>query len=65
MKYLSIDRSEVQMTVTGDTAVVTSRAVFKVQAPTGSYSGNTRMLHTYVRLNGRWQMVSHQTTVIQ
>jgi ketosteroid isomerase-like protein len=62
MQYQAINRTEVQATVTGDTAVVTSRAAIKVKSGTAVSTLDARMVHVYARLNGRWQLLVHQTT---
>lgn len=57
-KYLAVDRSEGKVQVHGDAAIVTFRAVIKVNTVTLP----SRIIHVFVRQDGVWRMVAYQST---
>ena len=64
LKYESVKFDEVTVRMYGNTAVliyrVTSKGMFKGQVIGGQF----RATSTYVKLNGRWQLVAAQTSPI-
>lgn len=57
-KYFAVERGDVKVQAYGDTAIVTFRAVIKVNAVTLP----SRILHVFVRQNGQWRMAAYQST---
>lgn len=57
-KYLSVERSDVKVQSHGDMAIVTFRAVIRVNTVTLP----SRILHVFVRQNGAWRMAAYQST---
>jgi ketosteroid isomerase-like protein len=57
-KYIAVDRSDVKVQSYGDTAIVTYRAVIKVNTVTLP----SRIVHVFVRQNGNWRMAAYQST---
>lgn len=64
IKYLSLDRDEIKVSLYGNTALVTCRAEIKLLNKEQPVSLTVRLLHVYIRQGGRWQMVAHQSTRI-
>jgi ketosteroid isomerase-like protein len=65
LKPESVTNEDMQVSVYGDTAVVTGLEHVK-----GTYKGNfgdfaLRFTNVFVRRDGRWQLVTHQTTPVQ
>lgn len=64
-KLLSIDDEDVGVRVFGDTAVVTGRSLRKRATPSGEAATQVvRFTRVYVEKEGRWQVVSAQTTPV-
>jgi ketosteroid isomerase-like protein len=57
-KYLSVERSDLKLQDYGDTAILTFRAVIKVN----TVSLPSRMIHVFVKRNGEWRMAAYQST---
>ncbi len=63
-KYPSLFRDDVVLRVYGDVAVLTARASRTVVSGGKSRTDRVRALDVYAKRNGRWQLVSLQTTRI-
>jgi ketosteroid isomerase-like protein len=64
LKYESVSFDEVNVRLYGDTAVATFRATSKGQSNGQNFSGPFRVTTTFVKMKGRWQEVSAQSTPI-
>jgi ketosteroid isomerase-like protein len=64
VKYESIEPREVQVRVYGTTAVVTGAGRFRVTARGQALDNQLRYTDVWVLRDGRWQMVSWQSTRI-
>jgi len=62
--YPSLSRDDVAVRVYGDLAVLTARASRTVLSGGKSRTDRVRALDVYAKRNGRWQLVSLQTTRI-
>ena len=62
LKYESLDREEIKVTMFGDTALVTCKATVRLMSKGQPVTLVMRLLHVYVKEKGRWQMVAHQST---
>jgi len=62
--YPSLSRDDVAVRVYGDLAVLTARASRTVLSGGKSGTDRVRALDVYAKRNGRWQLVSLQTTRI-
>ena len=61
-KYQSIERDDVKVRQYGDTAVVTGRAKFHVNANGQDIKFQVRFTDVYAKRDGVWQMVAWQST---
>jgi uncharacterized protein YciI len=64
LKYLSILPSELKVRAYGNTAVVTGRAAMKLEIRGQAATMELRFTDTYVLQDGRWQMVTWESTRI-
>lgn len=64
-KYQSLDRTEIKVSVYGSTAIATCRAEIRLLSKGQPVNLTARLLHVYIRQNGRWQMIAHQSTRLQ
>lgn len=64
LKYESLTQDDVNVRVYGDAAVVTGRANVKLQNRGEAINGQFRFTRTYVKKDGRWQLVVGQSTRI-
>lgn len=65
-KLQAIDRDEVNIRFYGETALLTSRAVLKMQWPDGRVvSPSQRAMMVLVKRRGRWQVVGSQGTFVR
>lgn len=62
LKYVSIVPDELKVRVYGSAAVITGRAEFKSESHGQAATMQLRFTDTYVRQNGRWQMVAWEST---
>jgi len=65
LRYETINVTEMNVRVYGDTAVVTARADVKGHQLGEDFSGPYRYTRVWVRRTGHWQAVSYQATVTQ
>lgn len=63
-KFDAIDTDDVQVSVHGDTAVVTGRAHVKGKIGGQDINGQYRYMRVYTKDNGRWRVVAAQITPI-
>jgi len=65
-KYDGIVHSNVRVKVFGGhTAVLTARMRMHGTNPAGAFDDQVLMTHVWVKSNGSWQLVAHQTTKLQ
>ena len=64
VKYESIEPRDVQVRVYGNTAVITGAGRFRVTARGEKLDNQLRYTNVWVLRDGRWQMVSWQSTKI-
>jgi ketosteroid isomerase-like protein len=62
MKYESITANDVRVRIFTETALVTGRALIKIQAHGEEQSFKLCYLDVYVKQDGRWQMVAWQSS---
>jgi ketosteroid isomerase-like protein len=63
--FLSIEDEDVSVRIFGETAVVTGRSTRKRAGPSGeAVTQSVRFTRVYAERDGRWQVVSAQTTPI-
>ena len=63
--YHTLERSEIDVRIMGDTALATCRWGQTSTSGGVAFAVDARYLHVYTRANskdGRWQMVAHQST---
>ena len=63
-QFDSISREDEEIRVFGNTAVVTGRVVLKVIYSGKESSGPYRFINVWVKMQGRWQIVANQITLI-
>lgn len=63
-KYESMKRDEIKVYVYGNAATVHCHWQVNSISKGNKIATNARLLHVYVKQNGRWQMVNHQATRI-
>lgn len=64
-KFLSIEDEDLSVRIYGETAVVTGRSTRKRAGPSGeAVTQSVRFTRVYAERDGRWQVVSAQTTPI-
>ena len=66
-KYNSVDYSDVNVTVFGDTAIATGNLKGKGTDPTGkSFDFNERFTDTWIKMpGGKWQCVASQSSTVK
>jgi uncharacterized protein (TIGR02246 family) len=65
-RYLSVERTETDVRLFGDSAIVTGIIAIQVErAATGLDILRNRYLRFYVRQKGRWRLAAHQATEIK
>jgi ketosteroid isomerase-like protein len=65
-KYDGVTHSNVKIKVFGgDTAVLTARMRMHGTNANGPFDDQVLMTHVWVKTNGAWQLVAHQTTKVQ
>ncbi len=64
-QFDSISREDEEIRIFGDTAVVTGRVVLKVVYSGKKSSGPYRFINVWVKMQGRWQLVANQITLIE
>ena len=63
--YDKLERDDIKVRVFGATAVVTTHWLVTSHSGATVHNTNARYVHVYSRINGRWQMVVHQSTRIE
>lgn len=63
-KYLSIKRDDIKVSVFGEAAIVSCHWVVDSIGDGKKYHSDGRYMHVYVKQNGKWQMVAHQSTPV-
>jgi hypothetical protein len=64
LKYKSIDRKDVKTHIYGNVALITGRAMLKVNFEGKDFISPVRFTAVYVKQDGIWQMVAWQSTTI-
>ncbi len=65
-KYDGIVHSNVRVKVFGgDTAILTARMRMHGTNQAGAFDDQLLLIHVWVKSNGAWQLVAHQTTKLQ
>ena len=61
-KYISVDHTDPKVQLYGNTAVLTSGLKMHTETKGTEQTASFRVIHVWVKKDGRWQMVAHQTT---
>ena len=61
-KYQSVDYDEMKVKQFGDSAFVAGKARVKLLSSGNPVEMTVRVLHIWVKQNGRWQLAAHQST---
>ena len=61
-KYTAIEHNEAKMRTYGDTGVVNARVRMTGATKGVPFDNQLLMMHVWVKKDGRWQLVAHQTT---
>jgi uncharacterized protein (TIGR02246 family) len=61
-KYEAIDYGQIDVRVYGNTAIVTSEPNIRTVNSGQPSSSHSRFLHIYVKQQGAWRLVAHQST---
>lgn len=65
-KYTGVTASNVKLKMfNGDTGVLTARMRMQGTNASGPFDDQVLMTHVWVKANGGWQLVAHQTTKVQ
>ncbi len=64
-QFDSISREDEEIRIFGNTAVVTGRVVLKVIYSGKESSGPYRFINVWAKMQGRWQLVANQITLIE
>lgn len=60
--YVSIERDDVVAKIYGNTAVLAGRNTIKAKYQGQDYTVQNRFLRVYVKQQGQWKLVAHQST---
>lgn len=61
-KYLSVEHKDPEVRLYGNTAVLTSGLKMHTETRGMDQTASFRVIHVWVKQNGRWQLAAHQTT---
>ncbi len=64
-KYEGVDQQSVTIKPYGDTVVVHARMHMWGVNQSGKFDDQLMMMHTWLKRNGAWQLVAHQTTKLK
>jgi ketosteroid isomerase-like protein len=64
IKFQSCSKEDLQVRIYGETAVVTAINVLRARAAGADPTGHYRLIHVWVKRDGRWRLAAHQTTRI-
>lgn len=62
--YQAIDISAISAKLSGDTAVVNARALFRVLVGDNQLNNDIAYTHVYKKTDGEWRMIAHQAARI-
>lgn len=65
LKVHSIAHSDIRSHVYGDTVVLTGYSRSRIEANGKISTGPRRFTNVYVKVDGRWQLVVHQVTLVR